>query len=103
MSQWILLVEIAPEFSIVGAPPTAWTGSPYAYAFTALGGDGAVTWALADGTVLPAGWTLSAAGLLAHALVTGSGTFEFVVQATDASFRSVFAKVAVQKAAPPPP
>lgn len=103
MSQWILLVEIAPEFSIVGRPPTAWTGSAYSYPFASLGGDGAVTWSLADGSALPGGWSLSAAGLLSHALVSGVGSFEFVVRATDAAFRSVESKVAVQKVAPLPP
>ena len=103
MTHYILLVEIAPEFSIVGAPPTAWTGSPYSYAFRSLGGDGAITWKLDAGSVLPGGWSLSAAGTLAHAGVTGVGTFEFIVIATDAAFRSVGAKITIQKAAPLPP
>ncbi len=104
MAYPVLLIEIAPEFSIVGTPPTAWTGSPYSYAFASLGGTGAVTWALDGGTTLPAGWTLSSAGTLATAgNVTGAGTFEFSILATDTAFRSVGAKVRITKAAPLPP
>lgn len=102
MAYPVLLIEISPEFSIVGYPPTAWTGSPYSYAFQSVGGEGTVTWSLDGGTTLPSGWTLSAAGTLAHASVTGVGSFEFSILATDTAFRSVGAKVRITKAAPLP-
>lgn len=103
MTHLVLLIEIAPEFSIVGQPPTARIGSPYSYAFVAVGGSGSVTWSLAPGSSLPGGWSLNSAGTLAHPTnVSGAGIFEFFVRATDSDLRSVDRYFFVQKASPLP-
>lgn len=85
MTQLILLVEIAPELSIVGDPPTAFVGSLYSYTFTAAEGTPPYQWALADST-LPSGWSLNATtGVLSHAgSVVDGDAFSFTVRCRDA-------------------
>jgi hypothetical protein len=61
------------------------TGSvttPYSVALASSGGTGAVTWALASGSTLPGGLTLTTAGVLAGTPTT-AGTFNFSITATD--------------------
>lgn len=66
-----------------GALPNGVGGVVYSRAFTASGGQGGHTFALAGGS-LPAGLTLSTAGVLSG-VPTQSGSFSFTVTATDAS------------------
>jgi Putative Ig domain len=57
------------------APPTAFVGTPYSVTLTATGGTTPYTWSVNAGT-LPAGLTLSAAGVLSGTpTTTGSSTF----------------------------
>ena len=61
------------------------TGSvttPYTVTLASSGGTGAVTWALANGSTLPGGLTLTSAGVLAGTPTT-AGTFNFSITATD--------------------
>lgn len=66
-----------------GALPVATGGTAYSQTFTASGGQGTHSFALTTGS-LPAGVTLSAAGVLSGT-PTVAGTFNFTVTATDAS------------------
>lgn len=59
--------------------PDADAGQPYSHQFTAVHGVGSRTWS-AQG--LPAGWVMSAAGLLT-ATAPVAGTFQFTVQVAD--------------------
>lgn len=61
--------------------PTARVGWPYSYQLTAYGGVPPYAWVQTDG-VLPAGLTLTSAGLL-HGVPTQSGTFALEVELTD--------------------
>ncbi|MGE5717773.1 MAG: Ig-like domain repeat protein, partial [Acidobacteriota bacterium] len=65
-----------------GSLPAAVVGVPYSYAFTSVGGSGAVFWT-STGT-LPTGLTLASGGLLSGT-PSGSGSFTFTVTATDGS------------------
>lgn len=56
----------------------------YSYTFTTSGGTPPITFALAGGSSLPAGVSLSATGLLSSSALP-AGTFSFTVQATDSS------------------
>lgn len=64
-----------------GSLPDVVAGSPYNQTFTASGGAGPYTFALATGT-LPAGLTLSSAGVLSGT-PTQAGAFSFAIRATD--------------------
>lgn len=55
-----------------GSPPAGEVGVPYSFQFTATGGSGNYSWSVTAGT-LPAGLTLSAAGLLSGT-PTAAGT-----------------------------
>lgn len=55
-----------------GSPPAGEVNAPYSFQFTATGGTGNYNWAVTAGT-LPAGLTLSAAGLLSGT-PTAAGT-----------------------------
>jgi hypothetical protein len=57
-------------------------GKKYSLTFTATGGVAPYTWAVATGYTLPAGLTLSTAGVLSG-VPTTSGYFRFAVTATD--------------------
>ncbi|MES2033063.1 MAG: putative Ig domain-containing protein, partial [Pseudomonadota bacterium] len=86
-----------------GALPAALGGTAYSQAFTATGGQGAHTFALASGT-LPAGLTLSTAGVLSGT-PSAAGAFSFSILATDASpapgpFASVAVTYTLEVAAP---
>lgn len=64
--------------------PDAIVGQPYSQPFTAAGGSGIFTYAVTAGT-LPAGLTLSPAGLLSGTVATTAlpGVYNFTVTATD--------------------
>jgi hypothetical protein len=63
-------------------PPQGTVGVPYADQLSATGGTGTLTFALAGGTTLPPGLSLSNAGLITGTPTT-AGTFSFTVTATD--------------------
>jgi hypothetical protein len=72
------------------------TGSvttPYTVTLASSGGTGAVTWALASGSTLPGGLTLTSAGVLAGTPTT-AGTFNFSITATDSGVPPQTATVA---------
>ncbi|WP_395449463.1 putative Ig domain-containing protein [Aminobacter sp. UC22_36] len=87
ITQVYTVTILAPTISVTapaaGALPAATGGVAYSQTFTASGGQGSHSFALTMGT-LPAGVTLSGAGLLSGT-PTEAGTFGFSVQATDAS------------------
>ena len=64
------------------ALPTGSVTTPYSLTLTSGGGTGAVTWALATGSTLPGGLTLTAAGLLSGTPTTAN-TYNFSITATD--------------------
>lgn len=63
--------------------PAAYQGDSYAQALEAQGGDPPMTWALASGSALPPGLSLSASGLISGT-PTETGTFPFTVEVRDA-------------------
>ncbi len=64
--------------------PVALVGVPYTTTLQAAGGQAPLTWALAPGSVLPSGLTLSPAGVISGT-PTGSGSFNFTIQVTDST------------------
>ncbi|MFZ9629453.1 MAG: S8 family serine peptidase [Ilumatobacteraceae bacterium] len=66
--------------------PGATLGSSYSQSLTASGGTGTYTWSVTSGS-LPAGLTLSGAGLISGTPTAG-GTFSFTVTATDGASRT---------------
>jgi Zn-dependent protease len=79
-----LSLTVAAQLAITTASPlpAAAVGVAYSQQLVSTGGTGAITWGLTVGAALPAGMTLSTAGLLAGTPTTG-GTFVFSVTATD--------------------
>lgn len=73
----ILVLEIATTSLADGT-----TGAPYSQALMAVAGTGALSWSLAAASVLPAGLTLSAAGVVSGT-PTAPGSYSFTVQVTD--------------------
>jgi hypothetical protein len=70
--------------------PQATVGSPYSTTLTSSGGNPPVTWSLAAGSgALPAGLSLSTAGVISGTPTGTAGTSPIVVQATDATPASV--------------
>ncbi len=67
-----------------GALPAATTGSAYSQNFTATGGNGAHTFALASGSSAPSGMVLSAAGVLSGT-PNVAGSYSFDIIATDST------------------
>ena len=66
-----------------GAPPAGEVSIAYSDQLTATGGTGALTWSVSSGS-LPAGLTLSSAGLLSGT-PTASGSFPVTITVTDAT------------------
>jgi hypothetical protein len=64
------------------ATPIGSVSTPFSMNLTSSGGTGAVTWALASGSTLPGGLTLTPTGLLSGTPTT-AGTFNFSITATD--------------------
>ena len=82
-SRQITIGTAAAVLAIGGNPPTGVVGTAYSSALTASGGTGPYTYALLSGS-LPAGLTLSSAGLISGT-PTASGTSTFTAQVQDAS------------------
>ena len=81
---------------VITTPATLATGSvttPYSVTLASSGGTGAVTWAVASGSTLPGGLTLSAAGLLSGTPTTAN-TYHFSITATDSGVTPQTATVA---------
>jgi large repetitive protein len=77
-------ITVAAGVSITSAAAqAAAVNSPYSYTFTATGGTTPYTWSVNAGT-LPAGLTLSAAGVLSGTPTT-TGTYPFTVNVIDAN------------------
>jgi hypothetical protein len=69
---------------VTNALPSGQVGSIYtAPALISAGGNGAVTWSLAAGSVLPGGLAVSATGVISGT-PTSAGTFPFTIQASSA-------------------
>jgi large repetitive protein len=80
-----LTLVIAPALSPGGgALPDGVAGQPYSQQLTVTGGTAPYTFALASGSSLPAGLTLSGSGLLSGA-PSAAGSFQFTVQITDSA------------------
>ena len=83
MQYYLNITGVIEPFTItstdIGAGSTR--GVNYSQQMTSTGGTGTVTWALDSGT-LPAGWTLTSAGLLSGAGTT-DGSYSFTIRATD--------------------
>jgi large repetitive protein len=78
-----LTVVAAPSITTAASLPQGEVGAAYSKSLSASGGSGAgYTWALATGSVLPAGLTLSSAGLISGT-PTAAGPFSFTVKVTD--------------------
>jgi hypothetical protein len=78
-------VVVAPGPSITTTSLANGTvGAAYNATLQATGGSGALTWSLASGSSLPAGLSLSSAGVISGG-PTASGTTTFTVKVTDAS------------------
>lgn len=75
---------IAAPTITVSHPPSAALNAPYSFTLTASGGTAPYTYMLDDGTVLPAGLTLSSSGVISGT-PTALGTTNFTVRATDSS------------------
>jgi hypothetical protein len=81
---------------VITTPPTLPTGSvttPYSVTMASSGGTGAVTWAVANGSTLPGGLTLTSAGVLAGTPTTAN-TYNFSITATDSGVPPQTATVA---------
>jgi hypothetical protein len=67
--------------------PQATQSSAYEATLATSGGVGPYTWALANGSTLPSGLTLSSAGVISGTLASTvkAGGYQFTVQATDSS------------------
>ena len=80
-----LSITVTPALSITTSSlVNGVQGAPYSANVSASGGVPSYTFSLASGSVLPAGLTINAAGLISGT-PTAPGTTTFTVQATDAS------------------
>ena len=78
-----LAIVVNPSVAInPNTPPQGTVGTRYADQLSATGGTGTLTFALAGGTTLPPGLSLSNTGLITGTPTT-AGTFPFTVTATD--------------------
>ena len=76
-------VLVSPSLAIkANVPPPGTVGGPYSDQLSATGGAAPITFSLANGSTLPPGLTLSAAGLITGTPTT-AGTTNFTVKATD--------------------
>jgi len=82
----IMLVVVARPTLNFAAPPSGEIHAAYSDTLIAVGGTGPYTWSVSSGT-LPAGITLSSAGVLAGT-PTATGTASFTVKVTDANSQS---------------
>jgi len=82
------------------ALPAAQTGTPYQVQLAASGGTGTLTWT--ETGALPAGFTLTTAGLLAGTATT-AGTFPLTIKAADGAGHTAAVQFNLTVAATPPP
>jgi hypothetical protein len=77
-------LTVAPALSITTASPltVAVAGQAYSITFGASGGIPPYTWSVASGSTLPAGLTLTSAGILSGTPTT-AGTYTFDITVTD--------------------
>ncbi len=79
-----ITVNPDPKVTSAGALPAATTNTAYSATLAASGGAGALTWALASGSALPTGLTLSKTGVISGT-VTAPTSASFTVTVTDSS------------------
>ncbi len=85
-----------------GKLPEATAGKAYSQQVTMSGGAGAVTYSLATGSVLPAGLTLSDAGLISGTPAASVGNASFTVTGTDSIGQTQSASYTLNVKAGPP-
>jgi putative Ig domain-containing protein len=83
-SQQLTIVVSSLAITTTSPLPPGTVGTAYSQQFTATGGTGTDTWTVASGSTLPAGLSLSSAGLLSGTPTAG-GTFTFGITATDSA------------------
>ncbi|HEY0704362.1 MAG TPA: putative Ig domain-containing protein [Candidatus Acidoferrales bacterium] len=71
------------QFTTTSPLPPAQVGTAYSDQLAATGGTGNLTFTVASGSNLPAGFNLSSAGLLTSASPAAAGTFTFGITVTD--------------------
>ena len=82
-TQAFTLTVAAPlTISNAAALPEAVAGQAYTVTFTAAGGIAPYVWSVATGSTLPAGLTLTAAGVLSGTPTT-AGSYSFSITVTD--------------------
>lgn len=79
-----LSLTILPIIASPALLPAGTVGAAYSQTLAATGGTGPYTWALAPGSSLPPGWTLTSDGTLTGEPGDGT-TFSFTIQVTDNS------------------
>ena len=84
---------IAPTSLVVSSPatiPQATQNALYQTILTAAGGTGSYTWALATGSTLPSGLSLSSAGEISGTVAStvATGNYTFTVKVTDTSSKA---------------
>jgi sugar lactone lactonase YvrE len=89
---------VAPLSIVTASLPGGMTGTPYSQLLSATGGGPPYQWAQAVGS-LPAGLTLSPAGLISG-IPTSAGTFNFSAQLTDAAGSTASANLTIVISAP---
>jgi Putative Ig domain len=70
-------------FTTTSPLPPGQVGMAYSDQFAATGGTGSLTFSVASGSTLPAGFTLTAAGVLSNTNPSAAGTFTFGITVTD--------------------
>jgi hypothetical protein len=94
----MLSIQIKAGVTITGATlPTGYVGSVYTSTqLAATGGSGTYsTWALANGSSLPTGLTLSTAGVISGTPSGAAGTTSFTVQVTDSASNTATAAFSI--------
>jgi len=92
---------IAPTSVVVSTlaanVPQATQSAAYQATLAASGGTGPYTWALASGSTLPSGLTLSSSGVISGTLAStvGTGNYAFTVKATDSKSASGSAPLSI--------
>jgi len=82
-ASFTLTIEHAASLTLTPATiPAATAGQSYSVSLGATGGDPVCTFALAPGSTLPAGLTLSSAGVLSG-ILTSARSYAFSIQASD--------------------
>jgi hypothetical protein len=79
-----ITVNPDPAVTTAGALPAATTNTAYSAALAASGGSGALSWALANGSSLPTGLTLSKSGVISGTVAAPTSA-SFTVTVTDSS------------------